>query len=52
MTIVGTLSFVFGSLLDNICCCTVSAAKKAVIAKILILFLFLGATAGGIVGKL
>ena len=51
MTLMGTLSFVFGSLTDKICCCAISTTKKALIAKILILFLLLGGTIGGIVGK-
>ena len=51
MMVAGIVSFVFGSFTDKVCYCAISTTKKALLAKILILFLLLGGTIGGIVGK-
>ena len=41
----------FGALLDNLCCCVKSVAMRAILAKLLIGLVLLGAVTGGIVGK-
>ena len=63
MTIVGTLGVLVGAFLDKIFSCTVNGEsqkgtlglsmvtmKKAIFTKVLIIFLFIGVTTGGIVG--
>ena len=64
MTIVGTLGVLVGTFLDKIFCCKTSGKakkgnlglsmvtmKKALFTKVLIIFLFIGVTTGGIIGQ-
>ena len=44
-----TFSFVFGTLLDNICCCITSVSQRALMTAFLTL-LVVGSTTGGIIG--
>ena len=63
MTIVGTISFLVGTFLDKIFSCAINgdtkkgtlglsmvAMEKALFTKVLIIFLFIGVTTGGIIG--
>ena len=50
LTLSNTLSFVFGTLLDNICCCISSVSQRAMMTALLTL-LVVGSITGGILGN-
>ena len=51
LTISNTFSYIFGSLLDNICCCISSTSKRALVTAAFIV-VAVGASIGCLVGKL
>ena len=51
LTVTNTISFAFGSFIENICCCITCAGKKGLIIKILVLSLILVLATSGIVGN-
>ena len=50
LTIINTFSFVFGTLLDNICCCISSVSQRALMTAVFTVVV-VGASTGGILGS-
>ena len=50
LAISNTITFVFGTFLDKICCCIPSESQKALLMVVLALIV-VGATTGGFVGR-
>ena len=50
LTISNTFSFIFGSFLDNICCCISSISQRVLLTAVLTVVV-VGTTTGGLVGR-
>ena len=50
LIISNTFSFIFGALLDNICCCITSVSQRVLVTAFLTVIV-IGATTGGLVGE-
>ena len=51
LTLSNIFSFVFGFLLDNICCCITSLSQRALITAVLTVFV-VTVTTGGLIGRI